>query len=361
MKKILYLIPCFATGGAEMMVYELAKNLDKEKYEAYTASSVEDGELKEKFAENNLNIFVGSRQKQGGRRGVWRELKKYINEIKPDLIHSQLIISDAFGYWFKKKYKIPWVCGLQNVEYDRPWYYRALWRYILPKADSVIVVSPVVKEYALKYLNVLEKQLKVVLNGVDLEPWLKVPKISFSINTLQIATIGRVEKQKGHIYLLRALSKIRDISWQWHIFGAGSLQGILQKEAKKLGINQQIIWHGITANLSQELANIQLIVQPSLWEGLSLVVMESMASGRCVIASQAAGQDLIAHGQNGYIVANKDVAGLESIIREVFNNKEEMKRMGLNARQYAMTNFSLENNVREVEDIYDELLKIHKL
>ena len=356
-KKILHLMPCYGTGGAEMLVLNYAKKLNKNKYNIYIANTVEDGELRGRLEKEVSGIFVGSRQTDGGRFGVWKNLKKYINKLKPDLIHSHLLGADFFASKIKKKadWSVRWVSTQHNVEYNTSVIRRILWKHLLQKADKVITVSKEVYNYSNQQFKIPEHRLNLLLNGVDLSPWLAVSSKN-NDNKIHLATIGRLEKQKGHQYLLLALSKLKKLSWQWHVYGDGSLKSSLRAQACKLGINNKIIWHGVTENISEQLNKIDLIVQPSLWEGLSLVVMETMAAGRCVLTTYPAGQELIKHKHNGYLTKAADVSGLEKALRDLLINKNDRLEIGKQARIHAEQNFGMDKHIVGLEKIYDKLL-----
>jgi len=358
-KKILHIIPVYAIGGAENLVLHYARNLDKEKYEMYVANTVEDGELRKKLEDAGVHVFVGSRKKDGGRFAVWRKLKKYIYELEPDLIHTHLLGADFFGYWIKvgAHWPVKWVSTQHNVEFNTNILRRILWRFVLREADKVIAVSQAVYNYSNKHFRVPKEKLQLILNGVELSPWLKVSsKVQSKDNKFHLATIGRLEKQKGHRYLMEALSKLKDLPLHWHIYGDGKLKIELQIIARHFNIDKKISWHGVVDDIPNQLVNIDLVVQPSLWEGLSLVVMETMAAGKCVLTTNPAGDELIRDKETGYLIPAKDVDALFEALRYLFENKGERDVVASKAREYSKENFGLGKNIDGVESVYSGLL-----
>ncbi len=355
-KKIVHIIPTFSTGGAEMLVSKYYRYIPSEEFEVYVASGVEDGELRKRF-EDTSRLFVGSRSKDGGRFGAWKKLRKFLRELKPDIIHSHLISSDFFAWWYKRfsGNTVRWVVTLHNVEHHTSLPRRFLWRCILPRADKIIAVSKAVADYAISELKVPAQLITVVLNGVELEPLLTVPTFNQK-HLLDIATIGRLEIQKGHTYLLDALSKLKNFSWSLHIFGDGAERVHLQNKAKALGIDKYITWGGVVENVPERLNEIGVIVQPSLWEGLSLVVMEAMAAGRVVVGSNAAAAELIDDAKTGYVVPSKDSAALAEKLRYIFEHPTEAVQVGEEARRYAEQHFSFNEHVKQIVGVYNSLL-----
>ena len=168
-------------------------------------------------------------------------------------------------------------------------------------ADKIIAVSDSVYDFCLREWRLPKEKLVLIKNGIELKPWLAVSSAElFAASQLRLAAIGRLEKQKGHEILLRALAELK-IDWHLDVFGDGGLKEYLLSLARQLSVDDKISWRGVVLDLPSELGKIDVIVQPSLWEGMSLVVMEAMASGRVVIASQPAAVGLIENNKTGIV------------------------------------------------------------
>ncbi len=351
--KVLQVISRFSMGGAERLVFEYVNLINKKQFEIYVASVVEDGDLRVFLEEFSDGVFVGSLKKYKNRWRIWKEFKKYVNNLKPDVLHTHLLSSDFFGYLIKRKNKnITWISSQHNVENQTSWWRRKLWKIILKKADKVICVSQKVKDYTCEGYGLPEEKKVIILNGIKLEKWVSVDtKNVLSADRLRLAAVGRLEKQKGHKYLLHALSKI-DIPWELQFFGTGSLEKSLKKLAQKLKINDRIAWRGVVQGMIKEFDKIDVVLQPSLWEGRSLVVMETMASGRPVLASWQAGEELIQNNETGLVFNYEDTGEIVEKIKYIWENKDRAKEIGLTAREYALENFDIKENMKELEKLY---------
>ncbi len=346
-QRIVHIVPTFDAGGAERLVLEYATHLDKNAYEVYVASCVRSGALEQLLRDTGVEVFNASRAQYGGRLGAWRALKKFLDDVQPDIIHSHLISSDVSAYLYKRKHpQVTWVSTLHNVEHNRPWWYHKVWQYILPKADQVVAVAPVVAQYAIDAFKLQKADVDIVLNGIDTKKWRKTSQAPvFASQTVHIATIGRFEEQKGHTYLLDALSKIQDSDWQYHTFGDGSLRAELEAQAKQLGIFERITWHGVVHDLPEQLTHIDVVVQPSLWEGLSLTVMEAMAAGRVLVASSTAAATLVEHDKTGYVFPVQDVEALKEILLDIVDKRAHAQDIARAGHTYAMDTFSLDTHM----------------
>lgn len=359
--KILHVIPRYVIGGAEKLVYHYANLLDKNKYEIHVASCVEDGELREQFEKlSDVHVYVGSKSKAGGRVATYRKLWRYAKEIKPDIIHTHLLSADFFGFLSKLiwKNKILWITTQHNLEENTSALRKIFWRIILKKADRVIVVSKSVEKFSLENFKIKKSKCTLLLNGIDTKNWSQISMNKlFTHQKIQIACVGRFWEQKGHVYLLEALSKITSFDYELHLFGDGPLKEFLIKKSKAFDVYEKIIWHGAIPNLADYLADIDIVVQPSLWEGLSLVIMEMMSAGRPIVATEPAGRELLQDKVTGLVVPAKDSNKLAQEISYVVGNQKEAILFAKKAREFANKNFDISKNVLGLQNIYKDLIE----
>jgi glycosyltransferase involved in cell wall biosynthesis len=351
---VVHMIPRLYPGGAERLVLEYARRSDTKKERMYVMSSVGDGALRPYFEQSHAELFVGSRQDHGGRLGVWRVLKKQLQQIQPTILHTHLLGGDMIGYFWKRcTPSVKWVVTLHNVEHHTHWIKRVLWKHILKKADAIIAVSPAVARYAREEWHIPEHLLTVVPNGIDLTPWqvLDTGEL-FDQEPYQVATIGRLEEQKGHTYLLQSLAGVKGVSWEYHIFGDGSWRDQLESQALQLGIADNVYFHGNVDNVAERLATIDLVAQPSLWEGMSLTVMEAMASGRVVLTTVPAGEGLIEDRQTGYIVPEADSDALARVLEEISQATDMARGVAHAGRSCALSNFGIEKHIEAIHVVY---------
>lgn len=353
--KILHLIPRFTAGGAERLVLSYAESLRKQGVTIAVGSVVGGGELEEKFREKGIEIVVG--RKSGVfnfYRNYTRLRKSYGGQV--EIIHSHVFSADVMGFLLAKKLKIKWVSTQHNVETNASIWRKLIWKIILHSADKVIAVSDSVYDFCLREWRLPKEKFVLIKNGIELEQWLAVSADeSLAAPQLRLATIGRLEKQKGHEILLRALAQLK-IDWRLDVFGDGGLKKGLIDLAVRLGVNDRVAWRGVVLDMPRELENIDVVVQPSLWEGMSLVVMEAMASGRVVIATPPAGSGLIEDGKTGMIAPIGDAPALAEALLRAWQDKDASRQMAFSAREHARQNFGIEKNLSAVEKLCHTLV-----
>lgn len=346
--KILYIIPRFTAGGAEQLVWQYAGYFQKQGHEVMVTSTVGGGEWEEKFKKQGIEIFVNQKTGIWNWWGNYQNIKKIKKEFQPDIIHTHVFSADFFGYFLHQGVK--WISTQHNGSKEFSNLRIKILRWILPHADKVIAVSTGVEEFCLEDLKLKKSKVQKVLNGIETEKWLSIPNNDlFTSDKMRLGIIGRLEEQKGHKYLWQALASL-SFPWVLNIYGEGSEKTKLQSLAGDLKIADKIVWQGVKDSYS-EINNLDVLIQPSLWEGLSLVVMEAMAAGRIVIASDKAGQDLIDDKKNGFVVPSGESVILADDIKYIWENKNTMLGISENARSKAR-GFDLIENIKKIEEIY---------
>lgn len=358
---IVHIVPKFLFGGAERLVALYAKLHDPELYDVHVIACVEDGELRPEIEQGHAHVFAASRSTYVGRWGAWKALKNYLDPVQPDIIHTHLLTSDVIGWWYRTRAnKRPlWISSQHNVEDSRPWLYKKIWRYILPQADGVIAVAPRVYDYAHTKFGVPKERLHLVLNGIALDKWIPagehIPCSNSSV--LRIGTIGRFELQKGHTYALEALAELDEsVPWEYHLFGDGALRSDLEAQAAALGVMDRIVWHGVVHNVHEQIKDIDVVLQPSLFEGLSLVILEAMTAGRIVLTTPAGGEGVIEHRKSGYIVPSANPEAIATELKYIYQHQTEAVRAAVAAAAYAQAHFSIEESVKSIESVYQSLV-----
>ncbi|HRH23924.1 MAG TPA: glycosyltransferase [Candidatus Magasanikbacteria bacterium] len=357
MMKVVQIIPRLYPGGAERLVLQYAEEFSTRDCSVHVMSSVGDGALRPLFERTNAELIVGSREKHGGRWGVWKFLKRELMRIQPDIVHTHLMGGDMIGYlWKRMSPKTIWISTAHNVEFHTSLLKRIAWKMFLKKADAVIAVSDAVAAYSHEHFSVPEEKIHIIYNGVDTKQWKKIPAKVMHADTLSFATIGRLEEQKGHVYALQALAQLQNIPWTYHVYGQGSLENSLKHSAQTLGIADRVIWHGQHTDMARAFEEIDVVVQPSLWEGMSLVVLESMAVGRVVVASSAAGSGIIEDGVTGYLCETGNAADLARVLRTIVENSQDSIRIAKRGRVQVEKRFDINNHYRAVKNLYSSLL-----
>jgi glycosyltransferase involved in cell wall biosynthesis len=174
-----------------------------------------------------------------------------------------------------------------------------------------------------------------------------------------IATAGRLSPEKGHRYLIEAMSSIlagrKNIILL--IFGDGPRRDELTRLARKLGCSGSIYFVGFVPDFSQLLEQIDLFVLPSLSEGLPNVVLEALAAGKPVVGTAVGGvPELIANGETGLLVPPRDSGQLAQAITKLLDDRTLARRLGQAGQELVRKTYSFERQCHLMMQVYKKVL-----
>ena len=227
--------------------------------------------------------------------------------------------------------------------------------------DRYIAVSNDVGKRLLVGLGVHSAKIKVVRNGIALDPFERPAEPAFraelggSSDRLLVLTPARLHGDKGHDYLLEAASQVPSAIFL--LAGDGPERQRLERKATDLGVRDRVRFLGHRGDIARLLANSDLFVLPSLYEGLPLSVLEAMAAGKPVVATAVGGTDeIIVDGVSGKLVPPRNAQSLAIAINMLLSDLESARRIALAGQARAKEMFSANTMVHHVEDLYSELL-----
>jgi len=266
---------------------------------------------------------------------------RLLRKINPDVILAFFgIPSGVVSLGLKTIFGIPYLVSLRGGDvpgfrpYDFALYHRLagpLLHVVWRKAAAVIANSDGLRGLAQAFDK--KVPIQVIPNGVSTaryatkgRPW----------EPAQLLIVGRVVYQKGIDLLLEALAGIDQLEWDLSIAGDGPLREALEEKARSLGIANRIKflgWQTKTA-LVECYRKANLFVYPSRHEGMPNVVLEAMASGLPVIASEIAGnEELVLPGETGLLVPVENIEKLRAAIRELVLDPQRREIMGAAAQK----------------------------
>ncbi|WP_239461960.1 glycosyltransferase [Occallatibacter savannae] len=222
----------------------------------------------------------------------------------------------------------------------------------LPESDVTVANSRTVAQAC------GSRHVTVIYPGVDVNEF-SPDKIRR--RTLTVGTACRLEPVKDVATLIDAVSIVaaQHPAIRLEIAGEGSLRTALQERVHALGISENVAFLGWRSDVSALHHSWSLFIQPSLDEGFGVSVLEAMASGLPVIASDAGGlRELIVDGKTGLLVPPGNPTILAEKIRLLIESPDVMATMGDAGRLRAQESFSLQQMMRETVDLYDRLFEL---
>ncbi|MFA6635891.1 MAG: glycosyltransferase family 4 protein [Candidatus Omnitrophota bacterium] len=362
MVKVIYFLNTLARGGVEEHVLRLIENLDKDRFEPVLVCPREVIDLIRDEIER-LMIKVYSVRIRGWRRiGQINKFFRILKAERPDIVHTHLFQATMYAAPLAKMAGVPFVLETAHI--------REAWRRGIKKAyfidrffygfvDKIIAVSHSVKDYLVDEKRVSPGKIKVIQNGVDVDIFTPESGIRYD-GRLHIGVIGRLEAQKGHRYFLEAISALGDRGdeAEFFIIGEGSLEQDLKARSKRLGIEHRIQFLGYRSDIRNVIKDLDIVVLPSLFEGLPLVVLEASAMEKPVIVTDVDGnREAVIHGKTGLVVPAGDAAALMSAIERLIDNRDFLRKLGQNGREYVCRCFGLDRQVNDTMAEYMDIVK----
>lgn len=358
--RLLYLINSFVMGGAEKAMVRIISGLNKDKYDITAVSLQERTEqILPELEKINVRIVKLSATGKHDLRIVYR-LYNLIKYLKPDVLICSLFHSTILGRITGSITKTPVIINWEHNEN-----FGSRWRKLLNKStvklsDRIFCDSEKVKSEAIKQLSAnINLVTTIPIGGVDLTKF----KINPNKNSrfIEVGTVGMMSKQKGFVHFIEAAKLVleKNNNVRISIAGDGPELENLQNLIEKLKLNDKIKLLGFRCDIAALLGQWDIYVQPSLWEGLCMTVVEAMACGLPVIASNVGGiPESVFEGRNGFLIQPKDKLSLADKIVQLAENPNLRIEMGRQGRIIAEERYCLTTMCEIIENSIDELIKI---
>jgi glycosyltransferase involved in cell wall biosynthesis len=174
----------------------------------------------------------------------------------------------------------------------------------------------------------------------------------------RLVMVARFGAQKDHPTLLRALSGLRDHSWELDLVGDGPLASQTQALAASLGIRERVHFLGQRMDVDHILANAQIALLVTNWEGFPLSILEAMRANLPMVASAVGGVgESVNDGETGYLVPPRQVEPLRDRIRRLLTDPDLRVRLGARGRIVYEEHFALEQAVTKTLAVYEDVLQ----
>lgn len=379
---ILMVLDNLTIGGAQKIVCDLATNLDKNIFHVKVCTLFSGREnspeiLADYLIGHGIKVFQFNTES-------WRDFhtfatfKNIVKQENIHLIHAHMIPADFWGCLLGKiSAKLPTIYTRHNTYYLNGFVSR-FQNHVLNHglANKIVAVSQAVKENLLQVWKAPRFTVNIIENGVDLVKYTpnnsgeKVRKeFEITPDEIVIGNISRFEARKGYDIFLKIAFEASKImpELKFLMIGHGPQEAFLQAEIRRLGLDKVVLLSRPRMDMPEVLAAMDIFLFTPYWgEGLPCVVLEAMASGIPVVASNiGSNRELIIQDETGYLPDPKNWrmqisrlnprAFVEKIIL-LATNATLRKKMGEQARRYVEQRFNLETMVQKHQALYLDLI-----
>jgi glycosyltransferase involved in cell wall biosynthesis len=367
-KKILFLIPSLAGGGGEKILLTILAGLNREKFIPHIVLLERVIQYRGIMPEDVPVYCLNEEKEKKFFRSIFLLLFKIYPKLKPDIVVSFLEYANLVVLFSKKLslYRFPVIIcqhnfvsiSLKHKRRNRLW--PLIIKIIYPWADKIITVSKKMASDLINNFNMPRRRVQVIYNGLDLrsiERLMKQPGSTEGDKTPAIIACGRLTRQKNYPLLLRAFANISSqVDSKLLILGQGEEKASLERLSLDLGIRHKVEFLGFKDNPFIYMANADIFVLSSDWEGFPNVILEAMACGVPVISTKChSGPDeIITNEVNGLLVPVGDINAMAQAILKLLKDTQLRKKLSSSAGE-RVKKFSLDKMVKEYERIFDEL------
>ena len=366
--RVLHVLTVGVRGGIEENLLTLLRNLDRNKFSpalACPAPLIEayGSDLKEL----DVGVHVLPPMSRPYHLGGMIRLAGLLKRLSPDVVHTHLFVASLCVAPVAKLCGVPSV--VESCEVREAWR-RGIWksyridRWVNRLVDANIAVSESLRRYLREDKRFPAEKVVVIRNGRELSR--VVSDSGRDLNDLRsefrvqpdelIVTLpGRLEVQKGHAYLLEALPEVlaHFHSLRVLLVGDGSLRDELAGEINRCGLGDHVVLTGYRRDVYDILRISDLVVLPSLWEGLPLTAIEAGALGKPILATSVDGTpEVVLHGETGWLVPAANSAELAKAMCHLLGDPDLRRRLGERAREYVVQHYSFSRVVAETEQLY---------
>lgn len=233
--------------------------------------------------------------------------------------------------------------------------------YLLQKlCDGIIVNSAQNKKHFIDVAKIDEHLIKVIYSGIDINEFIKISNQRPDDHKFVIGAVGRLSPEKGHIYLINALSCLKNIDYECIFVGDGPLRAELENFVKTAHLSNRVKFLGFQDNVAKTMSQMDVVIMPSLNETFGITIVEAFALKKIVIASDVGGiPELVIDGETGLLFPAKDSSALAEKILYIYNNKDGAQRMAMNAYEFFKKNFTSAIMAENTIQYYDPIVQSH--
>lgn len=365
MVRVLYVIATLDAAGAERQMAQLCRRLDRKEFEPAVCCLTRGGPLEKPLRAAGVPVTVLHKRSRWD-LGVINRLAAAIAEFQPSILHTWLPTANTIGRLAERRSPVPVVVVSERAADAWKGPVRRLTDRILARrTDRIVTNSEAVKRFLTRRIGLPEPLISVIRNGLDLAEYdaaserLTAP-IPPQEGTLTIGSAGRLEPQKGFLYLLTAMRTVRERMPQARLWiaGAGPEAPELGSRARQLGLADTVQFLGARDDVPALMRRFDLFVLPSLWEGLPNVALEAMAARRAVVATNVDGTpEAVVDGTTGLLIPPRDPAALAHAMISLLNDEPRRRRFGEAGRQRVEVEFGMERMVTQTEGLYRAALR----
>jgi len=379
--KVLHIITRLDKGGSAENTFLTVKGLDKKRYDVTLMSGPVQDPSQERRSQveecgikyihtpvlvRNINVVADAI--------ALFKICRFLAKKKFDVVHTHTSKAGLLGRFAAKLAGTPTVVHTPHGHVFFGYFgplktkiFILLEKLANRMTDRIVALTHREKADYIFYRTCPEEKIAVIHSGIELDKFQEYPltektklkkEVGLPVNSFVVGTAGRLVPVKGPEFLIKAAQAIipKHPDTYFLFAGDGPLKEDLQKKAKEAGKEKNIVFLGWRDDIAHILSIFDVFCLPSLNEGMGRVLVEAMAHGIPIVASDVGGiPDLVTHGKNGFLVPPKNPEELAKHIQILIEDEEKRGKMG-EAGKKMTSRFSHDTMVKSIAELYEELL-----
>lgn len=370
MKRVLYIVDGLGFGGTQRYVIDLAKFSSKFDVDPFVCSFVKGDQVKNELLNENIPILAVPVTKVYTSEAL-RALGKIVRFIKfhkIEVVHTFQTNPNILGTLAGRLAGVPVISSRRDTgELGM----RGSWRVVLFErliinrlVSKIVANSKAAAEAAQKNEGIPSGKIQVIYNGIDHARYSDLLKafrgkiranMNLSEDLFVFGNIAVHRTVKSLDTLIRAFKIVhaQDSSTRLLMVGDGPERKNLESLARSLRISNAVLFTGVNLDVSTILPAMDAFILSSKTESFSNAILEAMAVGLPVIATDVGGNpESVLHGDTGLLVPKEDPEAMAKAMMNILNNPTECVSMGMRGKKRIQTYFSWENSFKQLRNLY---------
>lgn len=354
-------------GGAETVIRHLALNLDRVRFNVTVCHLKERGRVGDELAKAGVDI-IGIPPPSPGKIDyfTFRKLLRIVRDRNIEVIHTHTthgLLDACLCKLLTPRLRVVHTFHFGNYPHTQP---RLIWieRIFSRVADRIFAVGDVQKSQLQRVFGFRDDRISTIWNGVTMPNGTGDSSFRIeagAVNRPLIGTIATFIEQKGLFDLLEVARRVKDRGHDvaFAVVGDGHLRPQLEAKRRELGLDETVFLPGWMTNAADlALPTFDVFFQPSLWEAMSVVILEAMAAAKPIVATRVGENSrIIDDGVDGLLIQPGDRDGMAAALCRLLDDPGLTGRLGAAARRKAEQQFSVEHMTHAYEQVYHALAR----
>ena len=343
------------TGGMERLLVEFARCHDPRHYELHFVALHNLGQPAEDIKQLGCTVHLLP-DRRGKPVQQWRELVRFLKKLRPDVVHTHNAYPHFYGTLAARWCRVPVVINTRHGRRIGTTWKAKTWFWIAGMlANRVVAVSDDARNLCLSEVSLTSQKVTRIWNGIDLSRFVYRGPAADPI----AISVARLSPEKDFPTLIHAVALAAEVvpELRLKIVGDGPERTKLEHLITELGQQNRVELLGERQDIPELLATAGFFATATLTEGISLTLLEAMASGLPVLATRVGGNpEIVVEDETGFLVPSGNVTELATALIRMVHSQGRWSELGRQGRLRVEQHFSNQKMVSAYEALYTQLL-----